>query len=84
MKDRIPGADCRLGAPKRLPRQSNARLKSGLVELDADSAVRVRSRNQVITPWRRSTLAIEIKIRLAVLGLGDGCHQSPGQSQVQG
>src|SRR6266851_1984936 len=89
MENRIPGANRCFLATHRLPSQSDARLDSGLVQLNTDPPVsmnarrcgteaqtRVRTGNQVLA-------GLKIEIRLAVVGLSDRRDKCPSYSQVQ-
>ena len=48
MEDGIASANRRVLLPERLPGKSDARLEGGFVEFNADAAVRIRSRNQIV------------------------------------
>ena len=71
MEDGIASANGCVLAAERLPRKTDARFERSLVHLDADSAVGVDPGDQIVATRRRSALAVEIKVSLAIFGLGD-------------
>ena len=78
VEHRIAAANGGALAAERLPSEPDARFKSGFVQFDAGAAVGVLPGDQVVAARRASASAVEIKVRLAVLGLGDGCHEGLG------
>src|SRR3954454_9077501 len=84
VEDGIASANGCVLAAKRLPGKTDTRLECSLVHLDTDSTVGVHSGDQIVAARRRSTLAVEIKVSLAIFGLGDRSHQRVSEPQIQG
>src|ERR1019366_6073792 len=86
MIDRVTGADsCSLTA-KRFPRDSDARLNSGFVELNTHVSVSVDAIGAAIE-WSISRdkkfFRGPIKVGLAFLSFGNRSHESPSHTHIQ-